>query len=126
MATTCSSPNDCLPKSPFPKYSRIGKLYNNNADGVTTTQDVATLFINIAIYLIYAVLLVALFYYLSIGIYKIVFGEDMATVKTAKELLTRAGLIAIGLLVLTSFMFIIISLLKLIGVQDVNGLFWFL
>lgn len=106
----CSSFGECVKGtgSPLPAGSPAEK-------NITSVQLLVYFFINFAIYVIYAVLLVFVFYNLAIGIYKIVFGEDSNASKIAKESITKSVLGVIGLIVITSILYIIINLLRLIG-----------
>ncbi len=91
----------------------------------TDIESVAGFSINLIIYIIYAILLFLLFFYLVIGIYKVVFGEDASALKIAQEAFVRVFFVIIGMVLVTGVLFILFNFLHLAGVENFNEIFWF-
>ena len=88
------------------------------ATKINTVGSLGAFAINFVVYGVYSILLFMLFYFLFVGIYKIIFGDDTVTLKVGQEALLRALMAVIGLLFVSAVFFVISTILKGIGLTE--------
>lgn len=110
----CTSFSDCLPSNPLPAGAQ---------DTFGNLSRILIFSMNLVYYLLYAFFIVYVVYNLFISIYKLIFTKDEETFEVVRKGITGSVLGAVALVLLTGGRFLLVQVLRLIGIPDAENIF---